>query len=62
MVTDVKRRQSLKADSPIDVIELGMVTDVILWHELKAQFPIEVTPSLITTAAMEPTGHGAAYI
>ena len=47
-IIDVKPEQSLKASSPIDVTELGMVRDVKPEQLSKASFPIDVTSSGIT--------------
>ena len=42
-VTEVRPEQSEKAQSPMEVTELGMVTEVSPEQSMKAQPPIEVT-------------------
>ena len=42
-MTDVKDKQRLKAEVPIDVTLSGMVIDAKLEHSSKALFPMDVT-------------------
>jgi len=53
MVTENKELQPLKAESSIDVTELGMVTDSKLLQLKKALLPMFETPFSIITVFIE---------
>ena len=59
MVTEVREKQSSKAEEPIVVTLLGMVTEVRESQSEKAEEPIVVTPSpIITCLTLLSACHG----